>query len=62
MNKYQWPASKLTGKEMELLFKARQATGRNICDLLKEAVNIVYGEVKDGVITRRDSQDSSKTV
>jgi len=55
MNKYQWPASKLTVNEMELLFKARQATGKSICDLLKEAVNTAYGEVKDGVITRRIS-------
>ncbi|MEW6008159.1 MAG: hypothetical protein AB1629_00805 [Candidatus Omnitrophota bacterium] len=59
MNKYQWPASKLTEDEMELLFKVRQATSKSICDLLREAVHIAYGEVRDGTIARGISQNSS---
>lgn len=59
MNKYQWPASKLTKKEMELLFKARQATGRSICELLKESIHIAYGEVKNGLITERVDRENT---
>jgi hypothetical protein len=42
MNKYQWPASKLSEEEMRILFKARQVTKKSICELLKEAVHIAY--------------------
>ena len=62
MNKYQWPASRLSEKEMAILFQMRQNTNRSICELLREAVHIAYVEVKDGTIARRISQDSSETV
>jgi len=45
MNKYQWPASRLDEKEMALLFRERQKTKESICELLRRAVHIAYGEV-----------------
>ena len=47
MSKYQWPASSLTGKEMEILFKARQETRESICRLLQKAVHIAYGKERE---------------
>ena len=44
MSKYQWPASGLTEKEMEILFKTKQETRESICRLLQKAVHIAYGE------------------
>lgn len=44
MDKYQWPASKLGEREMELLFLVKQKTGENICELLRKAVHIAYGK------------------
>jgi len=43
MTKYQWPASGLTEKEMEILFRTKQETKESICGLLKKAVHIAYG-------------------
>lgn len=45
MNKYQWPASSLDEEEMALLFQAKQKTMKSICELLRRAVHIAYGEV-----------------
>ncbi len=45
MNKYQWPASRLDEKEMALLFQEKQRTKESICELLRRAVHIAYGEV-----------------
>lgn len=45
MGKYQWPASRLDEKEMALLFQERQKTKKSICELLRRAVYIAYGEV-----------------
>ena len=47
MNKYQWPASRLDEKEMALLFRTKQKTRKSICELLRRAVHIAYGEVAD---------------
>jgi hypothetical protein len=47
MNKYQWPASRLGEKEMALLFRQRQKTKESICELLRKAVHIAYGEVNN---------------
>lgn len=47
MNKYQWPASRLDEKEMALLFQTKQKTRKSICELLRQAVHIAYGEVAD---------------
>ena len=47
MNKYQWPASRLDEKEMALLFHQKQKTGKSICELLRKAVHIAYGEVNN---------------
>jgi hypothetical protein len=47
MNKYQWPASRLEEKEMALLFRQRQKTKESICELLRRAVHIAYGEVNN---------------
>jgi len=38
--RYQWPASALTDKEMEILYQWRGKTGTPICELLREAVEI----------------------
>ena len=35
---YQWPASKLTGREMAVLYRVREKTGIPISQLLKAAV------------------------
>ena len=43
-SKYQWPASRLGDQEMALLFWEKQKTKRSICELLRRAVNIAYGE------------------
>jgi len=43
MNKYQWPASKLSEKEMAILFQMRCKTSKSICELLRKAVHIAYG-------------------
>jgi len=45
MNKYQWPASRLDQEEMALLFRTKQKTQKSICELLRRAVHIAYGEV-----------------
>ena len=45
MSKYQWPASRLDQEEMALLFQAKQKTRKSICELLRQAVHIAYGEV-----------------
>ena len=45
MNKYQWPASRLDEKEMALLFREKQKSKKSICELLRRAVHIAYGEV-----------------
>ena len=45
MSKYQWPASRLDEKEMALLFQEKQKTKKSICELLRRAVHIAYGEV-----------------
>ena len=42
MSKYQWPASRLAEKEMEILFLMRGKTKQSICELLREAVHIAY--------------------
>jgi hypothetical protein len=42
-SKYQWPASRLSDNEMALLFQEKQKTKRSICELLRRAVNIAYG-------------------
>lgn len=62
MSKYQWPASKLTEREMELLFLARKSTGRSICELLKDAVHTAYNGAKNGTITTGISQDTPQAV
>lgn len=62
MGNYQWPASRLSEKEMAILFQMRCKTSKSICELLREAVHVAYSEVKDETIARRISQDSSKTV
>ena len=46
MNKYQWPASRLDEKEMALLFREKQKTGRSICELLRLAVHMAYSDVE----------------
>ena len=43
-SKYQWPASRLGDKEMVLLFQEKQRAKTSICELLRRAVNIAYGE------------------
>ncbi len=42
--KYQWPASRLSEKEMSLLFKARLALKKPITKLIVEAVYKTYNE------------------
>jgi len=37
---YQWPASALTDKEMEILYEWREKTGTPICQLLKQSINL----------------------
>ena len=59
MNKYQWPASRLTEKEMELLFKAREATGQSICKLLKDAVHIAYERTKNETTTEGTGRENT---
>ena len=43
--KYQWPASRLGDKEMALLFQEKQKAKMSICELLRRAVIIAYGEI-----------------
>ena len=40
--KYQWPSSALSEKEMQVLFKEKQRTGKSINLLIKEAVIKTY--------------------
>ena len=47
--KYQWPASRLGEGEMALLFREKQKTKSSICELLRRAVDIAYGEVSGEV-------------
>lgn len=35
---YPWPASALTGREMEILANWREETGVSICELLRQSV------------------------
>ncbi len=35
---YQWPANKLTATEMAILYRLREATGKPINQLLREAI------------------------
>jgi len=44
---YPWPASKLTAKEMELLYEERKRSSKPICLLIKEAINKVYGKKEE---------------
>ena len=39
---YPWSASKLTKKEMELLYEERKKSNKPICLLIKEAINKTY--------------------
>jgi len=45
-NKYRWPASALTEKEMGFLTDWRQKTGTPISKLLKQAVNVCQDVLK----------------
>lgn len=36
---YQWPASALTGEEMEILTTMRKKTGKSIAELLRQSVH-----------------------
>lgn len=38
-------ASRLDEEEMALLFRTKQKTRKSICELLRQAVYIAYGEV-----------------
>jgi hypothetical protein len=58
MSKYQWPASRLDEKEMALLFHEKQKTKKSICELLRRAVHIAYGEVAG----KEDSRKMRKEV
>ena len=40
---YPWPASSLTDNEMAVLVDVRDATGKPVTLLLKEAVQLAYG-------------------
>jgi len=60
MGKYQWPASRLDEKEMALLFHEKQKTKNSICELLRRAVHIAYGEVageENGRKIRKEVRD-----
>jgi hypothetical protein len=60
MSKYQWPASRLDEKEMVLLFQEKQKTEKSICELLRRAVHIAYGEVagkENGSKIRKEVRD-----
>jgi len=54
INKYQWPASRLTDEEMVLLFNEKQESKKSICELLRRAVHIAYGDIE---IKKEDSKD-----
>jgi hypothetical protein len=59
--KYQWPASRLSDKEMALLFQEKQKAKTSICELLRRAVNIAYGglekkEDRNGYKTKAEKQ------
>ena len=41
MNKYQWPADKLTDTEMTILYEWRRRTGTPINHLLRQAIDEV---------------------
>jgi len=56
MGKYQWPASRLDGKEMALLFQEKQKAKTSICELLRRAVNIAYGGLE-----KKEDQNGYKT-
>ena len=60
MNKYQWPASRLDEKEMALLFRERQKTGRSICELLRMAVHSAYGDLKTGKEDCKDEEENKE--
>jgi len=45
--KYPWPASQLDTEDMKKLYLVRQATGKPITSLIKEAINNQYNEDYD---------------
>ena len=54
INGYPWPASALTNKDMAILTKWREKTGKPIAHLLKECIEIIdeiiegrYGNAKN---------------
>ncbi len=47
---YQWPANKLTATEMAILYRLREATGKPINQLLREAI-LKFGEVANAETT-----------
>ena len=40
---YQWPASRITKKDMKKLSELKKQTGKSITHLLHEALTIAYG-------------------
>ena len=57
MGRYQWPASHLDKQEMALLFNEKQRTCKSICELLRIAVHMAYGNIKTGKEGRRDEEE-----
>ncbi|MCF7802685.1 MAG: hypothetical protein K9N46_05455 [Candidatus Marinimicrobia bacterium] len=42
--KYQWPASKLSREDMQMLVRERKKTGKPITVLIRDAVHSLYGD------------------
>ena len=65
MSKYQWPASRLDEEEMALLFQTKQKTQKSICELLRRAVHVAYGNKSNCVKfgdsrTKKEISDESE--
>lgn len=43
MKRYQWPSSRLTEREMKLLYEHKLRCGIPITELIREAIELAYG-------------------
>ena len=57
---YQWPANKLTATEMAILYRLREATGKPINQLLREAI-LKMGEAGDGEDSKQEGAPNVET-
>ena len=57
---YQWPANKLTATEMAILYRLREATGKPINQLLREAI-LKLNETSNGENSNQAGAPNAET-